>query len=125
MALTSYKALVWYGGATVTSPCVAGGRQCTVLVLGGAGGCGTTGIQLARHLYSRGVNIIATCGADDMSYCQALGANVTYDYRAKQQWWQLLANASIDTIYDTVGEAGTADRAMPLLSGAPCAMPPP
>ena len=76
VALTSYKALVWYGGATATGPCGRGSilrRQCTVLVLGGAGGCGTTGIQLARHLYSRGVNIIATCGADDMSYCQALG----------------------------------------------------
>ena len=43
VSLTSYKALKWYGGAPY-------GRDVTVLILGGSGGCGSTGIQLAKVL---------------------------------------------------------------------------
>ena len=43
VSLTSYKALKWYGGAPY-------GQDVTVLILGGSGGCGSTGIQLAKVL---------------------------------------------------------------------------
>ena len=45
VALTSYKALVWYAGAKNDS---LWQKQPTVLVLGGSGGCGTVGLQLAK-----------------------------------------------------------------------------
>merc|ERR1719359_2184210 len=31
------------------------------------------------------------------------------------EWWHALAHSSIDVIYDTVGQPGTGDRAMPFL----------
>lgn len=45
VALTSYKALVWFAGA----PWSDSNSNTTVLVLGGSGGTGTTGIQLAKY----------------------------------------------------------------------------
>merc|ERR1712107_275252 len=43
VSLTSYKALQWYGGAPYHD------REVTVLMLGGSGGTGTTGIRWRRH----------------------------------------------------------------------------
>eukprot|EP00421_Protoceratium_reticulatum_P003450 CAMPEP_0168375694 /NCGR_PEP_ID=MMETSP0228-20121227/9941_1 /TAXON_ID=133427 /ORGANISM="Protoceratium reticulatum, Strain CCCM 535 (=CCMP 1889)" /LENGTH=360 /DNA_ID=CAMNT_0008388665 /DNA_START=1 /DNA_END=1079 /DNA_ORIENTATION=+ len=103
VALTSYKALVWYGGAPFAE---ANG---TVLILGGSGGCGTAGVQLAKALGAS--NVITTTSAANVDYVRQLGADRVIDYH-EQNWWEVLADNSIDTIYDTVGQAGTGDRAM-------------
>lgn len=52
----------------------------TLLVIGGAGGVGSIGIQLAaRHF---GMTVIATAGRDESArWCQSMGAAHTIDYR--------------------------------------------
>jgi len=103
VALTSYKALMWYGGAPYT---LSNG---TLLVLGGSGGCGTTGIQLAKAFGAK--EIIATTSANNAAYVKGLGATRVLDYH-QDDWWQVLPDASLDVVYDTVGQLGTGDRAM-------------
>lgn len=49
------------------------------LVHGGAGGIGSTAIQLGAAL---GMNVMTTCsGSEDADFCQMLGASQTIDYR--------------------------------------------
>ncbi|CAE7444917.1 AOR [Symbiodinium natans] len=105
VSLTSYKALKWYGGAPYAP-------NMTVLVLGGSGGCGSTGIQLAKA-WGAGT-LIATTSAENELYVRGLGADRVLDYRS-QNWWEVLPKGAVDVIYDTVGEAGTGDRAVALL----------
>ena len=57
----------------------------TVLVLGGSGGTGTTGIQLAKAL-GAGM-VITTTSSDNFEYCKGLGADKLIDYRT-QNWWE-------------------------------------
>jgi len=110
VALTSLKALAWYAGARNDTLWKA---SPTILVLGGSGGTGTTGIQLARAFGGSGARIIATTSAANSDYCRSLGANATIDYRTRN-WWDpsVVADNSVDVVYDTVGQAGTGDRAM-------------
>eukprot|EP00658_Telonema_sp_P-2_P001266 TRINITY_DN10476_c0_g2_i1.p2 TRINITY_DN10476_c0_g2~~TRINITY_DN10476_c0_g2_i1.p2 ORF type:complete len:222 (-),score=73.30 TRINITY_DN10476_c0_g2_i1:188-853(-) len=84
----------------------------TVLVLGGSGGCGGTGIQLARALGAG--EIVTTTSAGNSEYCVGLGANRTIDYH-KDNWWEVIGDNSVDVIYDTVGQNETGNRAMPKL----------
>jgi NADPH:quinone reductase-like Zn-dependent oxidoreductase len=108
VALTSYKALAWYANAPWISS-----DNITVVVLGGSGGTGTTGIQLAKH-FGAG-KIISTCGADNFNYCKANGADQLIDYHT-HNWWDVLEDNSVQVIYDTVGEEGTGNRAMQKLT---------
>lgn len=104
VALTSYKALTWYAGA----PWKGSPR---VLVLGGSGGTGGTGIQLARALGAG--EITTTTSSANAEYCLSMGANRTIDYHA-QDWWDpaVIPDGSVDVVYDTVGQGQTGDRAM-------------
>jgi NADPH:quinone reductase-like Zn-dependent oxidoreductase len=77
------------------------------LVLGGTGGCGSVGIQLAKAL---GASHVYATGSD-VQYMQRLGADTAWDYRTTD-WWVALADNSVDVIYDTVGVSGDADRGM-------------
>ena len=97
VALTSYKALVWYAGAPSWS---RRPHDPVVLVLGGSGGCGTVGIQLARH-FGAGV-IWTTTTAANKPYVIGLGATHSIDYQS-ESWLEVVGNRSIDVIYDTVG----------------------
>eukprot|EP00928_Gymnodinium_smaydae_P039486 TRINITY_DN26970_c0_g1_i2.p1 TRINITY_DN26970_c0_g1~~TRINITY_DN26970_c0_g1_i2.p1 ORF type:complete len:326 (+),score=33.14 TRINITY_DN26970_c0_g1_i2:46-978(+) len=106
VALTSYKALAWYGGAPYTK------RDVTVLVLGGSGGCGSTGIQLAKAFGAQ--SIITTTSSSNADYVKQLGAQRVIDYKV-ENWWDVLPHGSVDVIYDTVGANGTGDHAMTLL----------
>jgi|EP00908_Phaeocystis_cordata_P000396 NADPH:quinone reductase-like Zn-dependent oxidoreductase len=113
VALTSYKALVWYTGARNKSdtPWTRPGGP-VVLVLGGSGGCGTTGLQLATHFGA--ASLITTTSKDNFDYCRGLGATRLIDYQSTN-WWDVLPKDSVDVVYDTVGQAGTGDRAMAVL----------
>jgi NADPH:quinone reductase-like Zn-dependent oxidoreductase len=106
VALTSWKALAWYAGALNDT---LWQRSPSVVVLGGSGGCGTTGIQLAVH-FGAG-NVTTTTSADNFAYCKDLGASTVIDYRATN-WWDVIEDDSVDVIYDTVGQDGTGERAM-------------
>lgn len=107
VSLTGYKALVWYGGAPYTK---ANG---TVLVLGGSGGTGSAGIQLAKALGA--TKVITTCSGANSAYVKSLGADEVIDYHSNN-WWEVLSNNSVNAIYDTVGEPGTGDLAIPKLA---------
>lgn len=103
VALTSYKALAWYGGAPYRN------GNGSVLILGGSGGTGTTGIQLAKALGAS--SIATTTSAANRDYVLGLGATKALDYR-KENWWEVFPDGSLDVIYDTVGQKGTGDKAM-------------
>ena len=111
VALTSYKAYKWYAAAA------AWPVNASVLVLGGSGGCGTTGIQLAKRL-GKGAHVTTTTSAANAAYVKSLGADRSIDYHTLD-WWSadVIADDSMDMIYDTVGEAGTGARAMAKLKG--------
>ena len=107
VSLTGYKALVWYGGAPYAS------SNGTVLVLGGTGGTGTAGIQLAKALGA--TKVITTCSGSNAEYVKSLGANQVIDYHTAN-WWDVLQNGSVNAIYDTVGQSKTGDYAMSKLA---------
>jgi NADPH:quinone reductase-like Zn-dependent oxidoreductase len=105
VALTGYKALTRYGGAPFSN-------DETVLILGGSGGTGSAGIQLAKALGAK--EIITTCSASNADYVMGLGATRVIDYHT-ENWWEVLEAGSIDTIYDTHGGSGVGNNAMTIL----------
>jgi NADPH:quinone reductase-like Zn-dependent oxidoreductase len=111
VALTSFKALVWYAGGEVGGINNSWMAGKTVLVLGGSGGTGTTGIQLAKALGA--AKVLTTAGASNAAYCVSLGADEVYDYHT-QNWWDdaVVPDDSVDVVYDCVGQTGSGDRAM-------------
>ncbi len=73
------------------------------LVHGGAGGIGTTAIQLAKAL---GARVFTTASAAKLDRCKGLGADVAIDY-ATQDFVALIKDATqgkgVDVILDMVG----------------------
>jgi len=105
VSLTGYKALTRYGGAPFSN-------NETVLILGGSGGTGSAGIQLAKALGAK--EIITTCSAANAEYVKALGATHVIDYHT-ENFWEVLDAGSIDSIYDTHGGSNTGNNAMTVL----------
>ena len=110
VALTSYKALVWYAEAKNESFF----RGSTVLILGGSGGTGSVGLQLAKYFGAS--KIITTTSSSNFAYCKSLGATHVIDYHL-ENWWDdaVFTNSSVDVVYDTVGQENTGNRAMRIL----------
>lgn len=75
-----------------------------VLVLGGSGGTGHVGIQLAKALGAS--KVVTTASASGAEWLKSLGADEVIDYK-EEKWWEVMGPLSVDVIYDTVGEAGT------------------
>ena len=73
---------------------VAPGQR--VLIHAGAGGVGSLGIQIARHL---GAEVVATASPANHEYCRKLGAHGVLDYKKDE----ILEQPRFDTILDTVG----------------------
>ncbi|TMW69158.1 hypothetical protein Poli38472_001314 [Pythium oligandrum] len=86
-ALTSWSVLAQYAK-------VQKGER--VLILGGSGGTGTLGIQLAKAL---GAYVIATTSARNVELVKSLGANEVIDYTT-QKWGDVVDAHSIDVLYD-------------------------
>jgi len=105
VSLTGYKALTRFGGAPFSN-------DETVLILGGSGGTGSAGIQLAKALGAK--EIITTSSAANTEYVMGLGATRVIDYHS-ENFWEVLDAGSIDTIYDTHGGKGTGNNAMTVL----------
>ena len=106
VGLTTLKALSWYSGAPWSN-------NKTVLVLGGSGGTGSAGIQMAKA-FGAG-RIAATASPDNFAYCEGLGADLMIDYHT-EDWSSVFSPGEVDVIYDTVGEAGTPEKAFSILS---------
>lgn len=68
-----------------------------VLVQGGAGGIGSIGIQLAKHL---GAFVATTVSTDDKQFVQELGADQVIDYKT-QNFEDIVHD--YDAVFDTVG----------------------
>jgi NADPH2:quinone reductase len=83
-----------------------------VVVLGGSGGTGHTGIQLAKALGAS--EVIATCGTPHVDFCKSQGADQVIDYH-KTDWQDVIAPKSVDVVYDTVAIRGTGDLAFDVL----------
>ncbi|WP_420430856.1 NAD(P)H-quinone oxidoreductase [Hyphobacterium sp.] len=74
----------------------------TLLVQGGAGGIGTTAIQMGK---AAGARVIATAGSDEKcALCRELGADIAINYRS-------------DDFADTVKAAGGADVILDMVGG--------
>ena len=72
-----------------------------VLVHGGAGGIGTTAIQLASAV---GAHVMATAGTPaKRALCEDLGAEVTIDYREEDFVEVVKADGGADVILDNMG----------------------
>jgi len=72
----------------------------TLLVHGGAGGIGTTAIQLARLF---GAQVYATAGSPEKcAFCERLGASSCINYR-EEDFAEQLAGKPIDVILDSIG----------------------
>lgn len=106
VTMAGYTALKWAGGPWNNTP--------TVLVLGGSGGTGHVGIQLAKALGAG--KVITTCSPANFAFVKAVGADEAIDYH-DTEWWGKLDKGSVDIVYDCVGEAGTGDRAYQVLGG--------
>lgn len=73
-----------------------------VLVLGGAGGVGSYGVQLAA---AAGAQVSATCAGRDRDFVRELGATTVLDY-ASERVEQYLSD--VDIVLDTVGPKAAA-----------------
>ena len=78
----------------------------TVLVLGAAGGVGTSAIQVAK---AAGARVIAGVSSDEKAaFCKTLGADETINYTSqdlREQLKALTAGRGPDVVYDPVGGA--------------------
>ncbi|MER7577767.1 NADP-dependent oxidoreductase [Streptomyces sp. NPDC126514] len=88
VALTAWQAL------TEQAEVGAGTR---VLVHGGAGGVGSTAVQIGKHL---GAEVIATATGGGVELVRALGADQVIDYQS-EKFEELLSG--VDVVLDTIG----------------------
>lgn len=107
VALTGYESLQWAVENHNWSQ-----ENVTVLVLGGSGGTGHLGIQLAKAIGAK--NVITTCSGKHSEFVKSMGADQVIDYHT-QNYYEVLQNKSVDVVYDCVGLKGTGDFAYPLL----------
>lgn len=76
----------------------------TVLVLGAAGGVGTSAIQIAKAV---GAKVIAAASSDEKcAFCRTLGADATLNYstqNVRETLKELTGGKGPDVVYDPVG----------------------
>ena len=93
--LTSYHALVQRANMQPGE---------TLLVLGAAGGVGSTAVELGKAL---GATVIAAASSDDkLALCKELGADHTINYSTesvKDRVKELTGGRGVDVVYDPVG----------------------
>lgn len=88
VGLTAWQALVDSAGLQAGH---------TVLIHAGAGGVGSTAIQLAK---ARGARVIATASGANLDFLRELGADVVVDYRSQR--FEDVADA-VDVVLDPIG----------------------
>jgi len=84
----------------------------TVVVLGGSGGTGHVGIQLAKALGA--AEVITTCSPHHFDFVKSLGADRAFDYHdGAEQWYDALPDRSVDVVYDCIGHGKNILNAFP------------
>lgn len=106
VGLTAYGALTWAGKKE-------GLAGKTLVVLGGSGGVGHVAVQIAKALGAS--KVISTCSASNIDLVKSLGADTVYDYHTVN-WYEEVADRSVDVVFDTIGLKGTGDQAFPKLA---------
>jgi NADPH:quinone reductase len=80
----------------------------TLVVLGAAGGVGTSAIEIGKAM---GARVVAAASSEDkLAFCRKLGADETIDYGAadlRQRILELTSGKGADVVYDPVGGAHT------------------
>jgi NADPH2:quinone reductase len=80
----------------------------TLVVLGAAGGVGTSAIEIGKAM---GARVIAAASSEEkLAFCKKLGADETIDYAAadlRQRILDLTSGNGADVVYDPVGGALT------------------
>jgi NADPH:quinone reductase len=80
----------------------------TLVVLGAAGGVGTSAIEIGKAM---GARVIAAASSEEkLSFCKKLGADETIDYSTadlRQRILELTSGKGADVVYDPVGGAHT------------------
>lgn len=104
VALTGLEGLQWAGAPWASGP--------TVVVLGGSGGTGSAGVQLAKALGAS--KVITTASPSNFEFVRDLGADEVIDYHTAN-WWEVIPARSVDLVYDCVCLAGTGDNAYRVL----------
>ena len=92
--LTSWSAIIRWAGLR---PKDLGEKK--VFIQGGAGGVGTTAIQLFKHW---GSNIASTCSEGNIELLKSLGVNEIIDYR-RNSFQETLKD--YDLVYDLLGDS--------------------
>jgi len=82
-----------------------------VLVLGGSGGNGICAIQIAK---AHGAKVYTTCSGKNVDFVKSLGADEVIDYTTND-WSEVLKGKDLDCVFDTVGQDGTAQKAVGVL----------
>jgi NADPH:quinone reductase-like Zn-dependent oxidoreductase len=103
VSMTSLAALKATGAPWQTS------KKPVVMVLGGSGGCGFTGIQIAKAFGAS--EIWTTTSFLNFDFVRSMGATKAFDYQT-EDWTKIVPANSVDVVYDTVGVAGSAQKAM-------------
>ncbi|KAL3662294.1 hypothetical protein V7S43_012621 [Phytophthora oleae] len=91
---TSWQAIHTYGKLQ---------KDQRMLIIGGSSGTGVFAIQIAK---AAGAEVIATCSARNVELVKSLGADQVIDY-TKEKWNEVLADHSVDLIYDCGYEAAS------------------
>lgn len=89
----------------------------TVLIHAGAGGIGSTAIQLAKQY---GAYVITTAGSDDkVQFCKELGADLALNYRLHELKASITAYAplGLDVVLDPIGSTNYSELHTSLLKG--------
>ncbi|GMH00569.1 hypothetical protein Nepgr_002408 [Nepenthes gracilis] len=73
----------------------------TIFIVGGAGGCGSLAVQLAKHVYGAS-KVVATCSTPKVEFVKSLGADEVVDY-LKTTYDEI--KETYDFVYDTVGDS--------------------
>jgi NADPH2:quinone reductase len=80
----------------------------TLVVLGAAGGVGSSAIEVGKAM---GARVIAAASSEEkLAFCKTLGADETIDYQAadlRQRILHLTGGKGADVVYDPVGGAHT------------------
>ena len=71
-----------------------------LLVHGGAGGIGSTAIQLGKAL---GMQVFTTCKGEDADYCKSLGADIAIDFETEDFVEIVRAHKGANLILDIIG----------------------
>lgn len=93
---TSLQALKYFGDL----------NRKKVLIIGGSGGCGSLGVQIAKYYNAK---VYVVCGSKNVEYVKSLGADVVLDYTA-HDYLKQIENEKFDLIYDTVSSKDDSDQ---------------